>query len=90
MQQLTLHSRPLYAVVEIYELSERHIVIPMAITAGLALVLLISLVALYKYLAPIREEMDNNLTVKHATSKLAVMEHELQGDFYASDNQNCR
>ena len=41
-----------FSVVECYELTNRHTYFAMAITAGFALVLLLSLAALYKNLAP--------------------------------------
>lgn len=44
-----------FAVVETYEMNDRRTVIPMAITASFALVLLLSLAALYKHLAPIHK-----------------------------------
>ena len=56
----------------------------MAIIAGCALVLLLSLVALYKKLAPISQHRDENVMV-NATSKLslAVMEHGFPGIQYS-------
>lgn len=54
-------------------MNDRHTVIPMAITAGLALVLLIVLAALYKNLATISKQDQMDLTV-NATSQLAAIE----------------
>ena len=54
-------------------MNDRHTVIPMAITAGLALVLLIVLAALYKNLATISKQDQMDLTV-NATSQLAATE----------------
>jgi hypothetical protein len=66
--------------VESYELTGRHTYFAMAIIAGCALVLLLSLAALYKKLAPISQHRDENVMV-NATSKLslAVMEHGFPG-----------
>lgn len=61
----------LLTVVVSYEISGRHTVIPMAITAGFALVLLILLAVFYKNLATKQEKMD--LTV-NATSQLTPTE----------------
>jgi hypothetical protein len=54
----------------------------MAITAGCAAVQLLSLAALYRNLAPIATEMDEDAVVK-ATSKLSAVvedDHELEGN----------
>ena len=67
-------------VVQSYELTGRHTYFVMAITAACALVLLLSLAALYKNLAPISQHREENVLV-NATSKLslAVMEHTFPG-----------
>jgi hypothetical protein len=69
-----------YWLVESYELTGRHTYLAMAIIAGCALVLLLSLAALYKKLAPISLHRDENGIV-NATSKLslAVMEDGFPG-----------
>ena len=68
----------IFAVVESYELTGRHTVLAMSVSAGLTLVLLLSLVALYKSLAPIKT---NSKTV-NATSKFALEQESGQGNAY--------
>ena len=64
------------AVVESYELTGRHTVLAMSVSAGLTLVLLLSLVALYKGLAPIKT---NNSKTVNATSKFTLEQESGQG-----------
>ena len=59
-------------VIESYDLTGRHTYFSMAITAGCALVLFISLVVLYKSLAPVTEPAGENVVIE-ATSKLSMM-----------------
>ena len=59
-------------VIESYDLTGRHTYFSMAITAGCALVLLISLVVLHKSLAPVTEPAGENVVIE-ATSKLSMM-----------------
>ena len=60
-----------FAVVESYDLTSRHTYIPMAITAGCTLVLLIGLAAFYKKLAPLSLQVQDAAVV-NATSILSV------------------
>ena len=62
-------------VVESYELTGRHIYLPMAITAGCVVAMLLSLVALYRNLAP-RPSQGEKQTVTSATSKIDILEQD--------------
>ena len=52
-----------FAVVETYEMNDKRTVIPMAITTSFALMLLLSLAALYKHLAPVHKCKDSEPAV---------------------------
>ena len=66
------HKCSFFTVVESYDASGKHTYLAMAITAGCALILLLSLVILYKKLGPISLEKDEREVVE-ATSKLSVL-----------------
>ena len=68
-----------FAVVEIYEKNDRRTVIPMAITASFALVLLLSLAALYKHMAPIHKYKDSKSAVYATLNATAVIEMDSAG-----------
>ena len=72
--------RLMVAVVESYELTGRHTYFAMAISAGCALVLILSLAVLYKNLAPIRSK---EITIS-ATFAQAVSEQKSQGSYCGS------
>lgn len=63
-----------FAVVETYEMNGKRTIIPMAITASFALVLLLSLAALYKHLAPICKCKDSEPAVCATSNATAVIE----------------
>ena len=65
-------------------MNDRHTVIPMAITAGLALVLIILLAALYKTLASISKQEQMDLTL-NVTSQLECTEEYSAGLGLSSD-----
>ena len=65
----------IHTVVESYELTGRHIYLPMAITAGCVVVMLLSLVALYRNLAPIPSQGERQI-VTSATSKTDILEQD--------------
>lgn len=69
-----------YPVVESYALTGRHTYVPMAITAGCALVLLVSLVFLFNSLAPTRKREDN--VVVNASSKLWTLHDDVSNEYY--------
>ena len=60
---------------ESYELTGRHTYLPMAITAGCVVAMLLSLVVLYRNLAPIPSQGERQ-TVTSATSKIDIVEQD--------------
>ena len=65
----------IHTVVESYKLTGRHTYLPMTITAGCVVAMLLSLVALYRNLAP-RPSQGERQTVTSATSKIDVLEQD--------------
>ena len=70
-----------YAVMESYELAGRHTFFSTVVSAGSALLLLLSLAALYRKLAPKSKWKGNDLSV-NATSKLEDMEQDSLGESF--------